>query len=124
MKLMAVLALACGFAAAPLMTAGSASAYPQTCDGAACVPYVATNINPTDSCQFKSRYPFGLNAKGDTYICNASNAWVAVAPLIGVRTLRAPCDEKVPGTAQAPGGQLLNCKGQAWSAYNDAFYYS
>jgi hypothetical protein len=37
--------------------------------------------------------------------------------------MRAPCDEKVPGTAQTPAGQLLNCEAQAWTAYNDVLYY-
>ncbi|RDH76532.1 hypothetical protein DVS77_21090 [Mycolicibacterium moriokaense] len=123
MKLMAALVLACGVTAAPLMVAGQASALPGTCDGVDCVPYVDRGIAPTDTCQFKSRYPFGLDPAGNTFVCNASNEWVAVAPLIGVRTLRAPCDDKVPGTAQSPLGQLMDCEAQAWTAYNDVFYY-
>lgn len=123
MKLLAALVLACGVTAAPMVVAGTASALPGTCDGADCVPYVDRNIAPTDPCQFKSRYPFGLDATGKTFVCNASNQWVPVAPLIGVRTMRAPCDEKVPGTAQTPLGQLLDCEGQAWTAYNDVLYY-
>lgn len=124
MKLMAVLALACGVIAAPMTAADTASAAPSTCDGVDCVPYVDRNIVPADHCQFSSRFPFGLDAKGDTFVCNASNAWVAVAPLIGVRTERAPCDQKVPGTAQSPAGQLMDCEGQAWTAYNGVLYYS
>jgi hypothetical protein len=124
MKLLAVLALACGFTAAPLIAAGGASAYPVACDGVDCVPYVARNIVPTDACQFHARAPFGLDAKGNTFACTAMNKWVAVAPLIGVRTMRAPCDDKVPGVAQSPGGEPLICKGQAWSGYYDVLYYS
>lgn len=124
MKLMAALVLACGVTTAPMMFAGTAAALPGTCDGAACVPYVDRNIAPAEPCQFKSRYPFGLDATGNTFVCTATNRWVPVAPLIGVRTLRAPCDEKVPGTAQTPAGQLMNCQGQAWTAYNDVLYYS
>lgn len=123
MRFMAAIALACGVIAAPMAAAGTASADPGTCDGVDCVPYVDRNIAPTDHCQFKSRYPFGLDAAGNTFVCNASNAWAAVAPLQGVRTMRAPCDEKVPGTAQSPAGQLMNCEAQAWTAYNDVFYY-
>jgi hypothetical protein len=123
MKLMAVLGLACGLAAAPLIAAGGAAATPGTCDGVDCVPYVDRNIVPTDPCQFQARSPFGLDAKGATFACNASNEWVAVAPLIGVRTLRALCDEQVPGVAQTPNGQPLTCKGQAWSTYYDVLYY-
>ena len=123
MKFTAVLALACGLAAAPMMAAGTASATPATCDGVDCVPFVDRNIVPTDPCQFQSRNPFGLDAKGDTFACNATNTWVPVAPLIGVRPLRAPCDEKVPGVAVAPGGAPLSCKGGAWSTYYDVLYY-
>ena len=43
MKLMAVCALACGFVAALVMTAGAASGSP-TCDGADCIPYVARDV--------------------------------------------------------------------------------
>ena len=62
------------------------------------------------------------SATGNTFVCSASNAWVPVAPLLGVRPMRAPCDEKVPGTAQTPAGPLVNCEGQAWTAYNDVLY--
>lgn len=123
MKLMAVLALTCGLTAAPILTAPIASADPATCDGVECVPYVRRDISPADHCQFKSRFPFGLDATGDTFVCAARNEWVAVAPLVGVRTLRAPCDEKVDGTAQTPAGQLMSCQAQAWSPYNDVLYY-
>ena len=68
MKLMAVLTLACGLAAAPLVAAGGASADPATCDGAACALFVKKNIVPTDPCQFQSRNPFGLDAKGSTFM--------------------------------------------------------
>ncbi len=109
MKLMAALVLACGFTAAPMMAAGTASALPGTCDGVDCVPYVDRNIAPTAPCQFKSRFPFGLDATGNTFVCSASNAWVPVAPLLGVRPMRAPCDEKVPGyraDTRGPAGEL------------------
>ncbi len=81
MKLMAAIVLACGITAAPMMAAGTASALPGTCDGVDCVPYVDRNIVPTDSCQFKSRFPFGLDATGNTFVCAATNQWVPVAPL-------------------------------------------
>jgi hypothetical protein len=123
MKLMAIVALACGITGAPMMAAPVVAADAGTCDGVDCVPYVDRNIVPTDHCQFKSRFPFGLDAAGNTFVCAARNQWVPVAPLMGVRTMRAPCDEKVPGTAQTPAGQLVNCEAQAWTAYNDVFYY-
>lgn len=123
MKLMAVLALTCGITAAPLIAAPTATADRGTCDGVECVPFVRRDIAPADSCQFKSRYPFGLDATGNTFVCAARNVWVSVAPLVGVRTMRAPCDEKVDGTAQTPAGQLVSCQGQAWSSDNDVLYY-
>ncbi len=124
MKLMAVLALACGLTAAPLVAVGTAFAVPGTCDGADCVPFVDRNIVPTDLCVFQSRHPFGLDAKGNTFACAATDHWVPVAPLVGVRTMRAPCDGTVPGTAQSPAGQPLICDGQAWSSGFDSLYYA
>ena len=124
MKLIAVLALACGMTAAPMMAAGTASAEPGTCDGVDCVPYVDRNIVPADHCNFTSRYPYGLDEGGNTFVCAATNQWMPVAPLVGVRTLRAPCDEAVPGSAQSPAGQPLNCEGQAWTTNFDVLYYS
>jgi hypothetical protein len=123
MKLMAVLTLAWGLAAAPLVAAGGASADPATCDGAACALFVKKNIVPTDPCQFQSRNPFGLDAKGSTFACTASNEWVPVAPLLGVRTVRAACDQNVPGVAVSPQGAPLTCKDGAWSTYYDVLYY-
>lgn len=123
MKLMAVLALTCGFTAAPMLAVPTASADPATCDGVECVPYVRKDIAPADYCQFKSRFPFGVDATGNTFVCAARNQWVAVAPLVGVRTMRAPCDEKVPGTAQTPAGQPVSCQAQAWTSYTDVLYY-
>lgn len=82
MKLMAVLALACGFTAAPMVAVGTASALPGTCDGTECVPYVDRNVDPATPCVFGSRYPFGLDATGNTLLCTAENEWVAAAPLV------------------------------------------
>lgn len=123
MKVMAVLALACGVTAAPMLAVGAASAEPTTCDGVDCVPYVDRNIVPTDHCSFSSRHPYGLDAAGNTYACAATNEWKTMPPLVGVRTLRAPCDDKVPGSAQSPGGQPLNCEGQAWTANFKVLYF-
>ncbi len=124
MKLMAALALACGFAAAPMMAAGTASADRGACDGVDCVPFVDRNIVPTDHCSFTSRYPYGLDTKGNTYACAATDEWLPVAPLIGVRTAQAPCDTSVPATAQSPAGQPLNCEGGAFTSDFDALYYA
>lgn len=123
MKLMAALGLACGFSAAPLTAAGPASALPGTCDGAGCVPYVDHNITPSAPCAFQSRYPFGLDASGATYLCASTNRWLPTEPLIGVRTVRASCDESRSGSAQSPDGQALVCENQGWSASYTELYF-
>jgi hypothetical protein len=124
MKLMAVLALACGVAAAPMAVAGTASADRGVCDGVDCVPFLDRNNVPTDHCSFSSRYVYGLDPTGKTFACAATDQWVAVAPLIGVRTLRAPCDPNVPASAQSPAGQPLNCEGGFFTSDFDALYYT
>ena len=121
MKLMAVCALACGFVAAPIMTAGAASGSP-TCDGAGCVPYVARDVEEGTHCMTQTRYIFGFDSSGRTLVCGAKNGWVQVPPLIGVRTLRAPCDGN-RGTAQSPDGVPLSCKAGGWTADYTAVYY-
>ncbi|MGH3676376.1 MAG: hypothetical protein ACRDU5_11685 [Mycobacterium sp.] len=125
MKLMAVLALACGFTAAPMMAAGTASGLPPNfCDGAECVPHVDRDVAAGASCHFQSRFPFGLTASGDTLVCNSMNEWVPSAPLIGVRTDRAPCAAGEQGMAQGPDGLPLSCDGLAWSMDFNSLYYS
>jgi hypothetical protein len=105
MKLIAVLTLACGLAAAPLVAAGGASADPATCDGAACALFVKKNIVPTDPCQFQSRNPFGLDAKGSTFACTASNEWVPVAPLLGCARCVRPVTRTCPVSRCLPRGR-------------------
>jgi hypothetical protein len=125
MKLMAVLALACGFTAAPMVAAGAASALPGTCDGAECVPFVDRNVDPAAPCAFGSRFPFGLDATGGTFLCTAENKWVTAAPLIGMRTLRAACDASQEGkAAQTADGQPMICDGLAWNVRLDPLYYA
>jgi hypothetical protein len=123
MKLIAVLALACGFVAAPMIGAGNASAQP-SCDSKDCVPYVDHNVAQGAPCSMTTRYVFGLNAKGDTLICTGRNQWATSAPLVGVRTLRAPCDASMDkGVAQSPDGVPMTCLAQGWTAdYNAIFY--
>jgi hypothetical protein len=124
MKLIAVLALACGVTVAPMMAPGTASADRGACDGVDCVPFLDRNIVPTDHCSFTTRYVYGIDAKGGTFACAATNQWVPVAPLIGVRTLRAPCDPNVPASAQSSAGQPLNCEGGAFTSAFDTLYYA
>ena len=122
MKLMAAFALACGFVAAPMMTAGTASAVPGWCDGADCVPYVDRSAAQGDSCAQNTRYNFGLDASGNTLACSSRGQWIASPPLVGMRTLRSQCGEET-GVAQSPDGVPMSCIEGAWTAdYNVIFY--
>ncbi len=115
MRLMAAVALGCGFIAAPMVSPALASAYPVTCDGAACVTYIERGAVLGDACNQNTRYNFGLTASGATLACGSKGAWVASPPLVGVRTLRSVCGED-KGVAQSPDGIPLSCIGGAWSA--------
>ncbi|MCK0176313.1 MULTISPECIES: hypothetical protein [Mycobacteriaceae] len=126
MKLVAVLALAAGAAAAPLLAPTGASAAPPpggACDGAQCVPYVHRNIDPGAECVSQGRWQFGLDASGNTYTCSASRAWVPQPPLVGVRLLRQPCGEAT-GVAQTPDGLPLSCKDGGWSVDYTKYFFS
>ena len=115
MRLMAAVALGCGFIAAPMVGAAEASALPPgTCDGAACVTYVERGAVLGDSCAQNTRYNFALTASGATLACGSKGPWVASPPLIGIRTIRSQCGED-KGVAQSPDGIPLSCIGGAWS---------
>lgn len=123
MKLMAVFALATGFAAAPLFAAGTASGLPPSnCDGADCVPGVPRDAALGATCVQGTRYAFGLDAAGNTYICSSRSQWVTTKPLVGVRPQGGPCGED-PGSAQSPDGIPMACRNGGWVAdYQDIFY--
>lgn len=122
MKLVAVLAVAGGMLAAPLVTASPAAASP--CNSADCVPYVDRNIDPSESCvPGGSRFLFGLDASGNNYLCNAARTWVPQPALVGVRFNGQPCDGS-SGVAQAPDGLVLTCQDAGWEPDFTAFYYS
>ena len=122
MKLVAVLALVCGFLAAPAVAAGDPSVSP-ACDGVDCVPYVKHNVVQGGSCVLASRYVFGLDVSGKTYICTGQQAWAAQSePLIGVRSQRQFCTGE-KGWAQSPDGIPLRCVSQGWSQDYSAIYF-
>lgn len=122
MKLMVVLALACGFIAAPTLAAGNASASP--CDGADCVPYVARDVAQGAWCAPRTRYVFGLGPSSTgTFTCSSRSQWVPSKPLLGVRDLGAPCTG-ADSSAQSPDGAPLACNGTGWAAYYGDIYYS
>jgi hypothetical protein len=117
MKLMAAVALGCGFIAAPMMSAGTASAYPGSCDGTdvACVPYIDRGAALGDHCVQNTRYNLGLDASGATLACGAKGQWIASPALVGIRTPRSLCGED-KGVALTPDGVTLSCIGGAWTA--------
>jgi hypothetical protein len=122
MRLMAAVALAYGFVAAPLMTASIASGSPGYCDGPDCIPYLDRTAVEGDSCVQNTRWNLGLDAAGNTLACSSRSQWIAAPPLVGVRTLRLPCGED-KGLAMTPDGVTLSCTGGAWSAdYSWTFY--
>ena len=127
MRLVAALALACGVIATPVMTAGNAAAFPpwNPCDSADCVPYVARNVEAGAGCDSgATRYVFGWDASGRTLLCPTKNRWTPSAePLIGVRSVRYPCDNSVPGVAQAPDGQPLSCLTGGWTPDFTAVFF-
>jgi hypothetical protein len=114
MRLMAAVALGCGFIAAPMVGAAGASASPGTCDGTACITYLERGAVLGDSCVQNTRYNFALTASGATLACGSKGRWVASPPLVGIRTLRSLCGED-KGVAQSPDGIPLSCIGGAWS---------
>ncbi|MDZ4268324.1 MAG: hypothetical protein U1D00_21975 [Mycobacterium sp.] len=126
MKLMAAVALAGGFLAAPLLGlgvgAGTAAATPTTCDGAGCVPYVNHDAQLGAECNQSTRYNFGMDSAGNTLACSSKRQWVSSAPLVGVRTLRSPCAE-TSSAAQSPDGVPLKCADGAWSADYWVMFY-
>jgi hypothetical protein len=116
MKLMAAVALGCGFIAAPLVAAGSASAYPVTCNGTGmdCVPYVERGAVLGDDCRANTRFNLGLDASGATLACGAQGKWIPSPALVGMRTARALCGED-KGVALSADGVTLSCLGGAWT---------
>lgn len=123
MKLVAVLAAACGCVAAPVAAATHAAAQPPVCDAAQCVPYVAPNVSNGARCELRTRYPFGLDSSGGTLICAASGHWIPSRPLVGVRNLGQPCNGST-GAAQSPDGLPLACFGAGWTDNWTEIYYS
>jgi hypothetical protein len=117
MKLVAAVALGCGFIAAPLVSAASASAYPASCDGTsqACVPYIQRGAALGDHCTQNTRYNLGLDASGATLACGSQGQWIASPPLVGTRALRSLCGDDT-GVALTPDGVTLSCIGGAWTA--------
>jgi len=116
MRLMAAVALGCGFIAAPIISAIPASAAPVSCDGTApsCVPYIERGAALGDPCAQNTRYNLALDASGGTLACSAKQQWIASPPLVGIRTNRSQCGED-KGVALTVDGVTLSCISGAWS---------
>ena len=122
MKLIAAVAIACGFVGAPMMTAPSASGSPGFCDGAGCVPYIDRTAVAGEHCVQNTRYNLGLDAAGNTLACSSRSMWIDAPSLVGIRTSGLPCGEDT-GLAQSPDGITLSCTGGAWRPdYSWPFY--
>jgi len=122
MKLMAAVALAFGFVAAPMVTATTAAGSPGYCDGADCVPYVDRTAVAGTHCVQNTRYNFGIDASGNTLACNSRSTWIASPPLVGIRTNRLPCGDAT-GVAQTPDGFPLSCIDGAWTQDFSVMFY-
>lgn len=113
MKLVAAFAMACGFVAAPMATAGTASALPGPCEGADCVSYVHRGVEAGGPCRVGTRYIYGLTSSGGTVVCGSDRQWRASPPLVGVRTQRTACTPG--GVAQSVDGLPLSCVDGTWN---------
>lgn len=122
MKLMAIVALAGGFVAAPMVGAPVASGLPVICDGAECVQFVDRGAVLGEACEQSTRYNFGLDPSGNTLVCTFNKQWVASAPLVGIRPLRSSCGED-KGVAQTPDGLPLSCIDGSWTYDVSAVFY-
>lgn len=97
--------LACGLTAAAISLAGDASA---VCYEASCVPNVAQNVTPFSPCRPGKYFNYGLDAEGNTFVCNKIGVWTPAGPLIGIYNVALPC--KVEGTsAQGSDGVAFMC---------------
>lgn len=122
MKRMAVVALACGAIAAPMLGAGNASALP-ICEGPDCVPYVDRNAVMGAPCVFDYRYLYGWDASTNTtLVCASVGKWAASKPLLGVYPLGAPC-AGLDGVAQSPDGLAMSCRNNAFVMDDSVFYH-
>ena len=104
-RLIAVLVLACGMAAALMPVAGKASAY---CDAADCVPNVARNVVEGTPCVPQQEYNFGLDSNSRTFVCATTGVWLPAGPLVGLREVAQPC-KAMNDSAQDPNGIPLVC---------------
>jgi hypothetical protein len=121
-KLAGLLVLAGGIMTAPMLAVPASAAPPSSCDGLDCVPNVARDAAEGAACAQGTRFVFGVDASGRTYICSSRSQWVPAKPLIGIRPLGAPCAQTDTGYAQSPDGTPLACRGSWVANYSEIFY--
>ncbi|MGV0794914.1 hypothetical protein [Mycolicibacterium sp. XJ1819] len=97
--------LASGLMVAAMSVAGPASA---VCYEANCVPNVTRNVMANAPCQPGKYFNYGLDAEGNTFVCNKTGVWTAAGPLIGIHNVAMPCTTE--GTsAQGSDGVAFMC---------------
>ena len=104
-SLIAVPVVVSGLIAAPIIPAGTASAF---CDAADCVPNVTRNVVEGTPCVAQPVYDFGLDVNSRTFVCATTGAWSPAGALIGLREVAQPCDTTAE-SAQDPNGIPLIC---------------
>jgi hypothetical protein len=115
MRFVAALVLLSGWIAATIAYAGPVSGSP--CNGAGCVPNVTQGAVPNGPCTPRSRYDFGVDAVGNTFVCLSVGSWAATPPLVGVRPLGGRCSGQL--SAQSPDGIAMLCMNGAWTIGDD-----
>lgn len=111
-----------GLAASSLMMAGMlsvvgsdrpASAAPQTCNDAFCVPGIVPNVVLGAYCSNTSYFVFGTTSWGRLVFCGSPRRYepryFRSPPMMGIKDENSPCDGYLNDVAQAPDGLFLSC---------------
>ena len=92
-------------AAASLLLAPGASA---VCYSADCVPNVARNIREGTPCRPGKFFNYGLDSRGETFVCNKIGVFTAAGPLIGIYNVALDCPAR-DVSAQGSDGVAFFC---------------
>ena len=99
--------------AAGMMAATPASAAPQTCNDAFCVPGIAPNVVLGANCDNPSYFVFGTTSWGRLVFCGSPRRyeprWFRSPPMAGIRDENSSCAGQLNNVAQAPDGLFLSC---------------
>lgn len=101
---------------AGLLTAPPASAGPQTCNDAFCVPGINPHAILGAPCGNTTYYVFGVDARnnwGRLVFCGSPRRyeprWFRSPPMAGIRDENSSCLGEANMVAQAPDGLFLTC---------------